>query len=137
MAISEKLIRDAIEALSDVDGIIMNPAALVEDVVLLARSFPTRTDFMTVCANTRNAFAQLVADTVDTSPLKYELEGWRSYRYQSRVAQGAKADCRILFRRQGDTTEVKGFGHMRIPADFYIRMSKLRDAKYLRRGATN
>ncbi|WP_165172039.1 hypothetical protein [Adlercreutzia sp. ZJ242] len=55
--------------------------------------------------------------------MKHELGQWLSCHYQHRVVQGAKADCRIIYRTTEDGIEVKGFGHRRIPEDFYRRMS--------------
>ncbi len=170
MAISKRLIRQAIESLSEIDGILTDPANLVEDAFLLAFAFPhdndylaacasTRralerlaarevdasslkyefegwesyfllafafphdNDYLAACASTRRALERLAAREVDASSLKYEFEGWESYHYQHRVGQGVKATCRIVYRRTPSGIEVKGFGHRRIPADFYERMA--------------
>lgn len=126
MAISKDLIRRAIAALSEVEHVRMSAASLVEDVVLLAYAFPGQGDFMAACASTARALEQLVENAVVPGNLKYEFEGWQSYHYQHRVGQGMRADCRIMYRRTGDGIEVKGFGHRRIPADFYKRMGEVR-----------
>ncbi|MCI2242825.1 hypothetical protein [Adlercreutzia faecimuris] len=123
MAISKRLIRQAIESLSEIDGILMDPANLVEDAFLLAFAFPHDNDYLAACASTRRALERLAAREVDASSLKYEFEGWESYHYQHRVGQGVKATCRIMYRRTPSGIEVKGFGHRRIPADFYERMA--------------
>lgn len=122
MTIRNDLIRQAVEVLAEVEGVFMDPASLVEDVFLLAYAFPEEEDFMAACASTSRAFGFLMKGAVDSSNLKYQLEGWDSYHYQHRVGQGVKADCRIMYRRTDDGIEVKGFGHRRIPADFYNRM---------------
>lgn len=124
MAISDGLIRCAIETLSQSEGVFMDPASLVEDVFLLAYAFPEEEDFMAACASTSRAFGYLTDGAVDSSNLKYQLEGWDSYHYQHRVGQGVKADCRIMFHRIDGGIEVKGFVHRRIPADFYLRMGE-------------
>lgn len=123
MAISKRLIRQAIESLSEIDGVLMDPANLVEDAFLLAFAFPHDNDYLAACASTRRAFERLAAREVDASSLKYEFEGWESYHYQHRVGQGVKATCRIVYRRTPSGIEVKSFGHRRIPADFYERMA--------------
>lgn len=123
MAISKRLIRQAIESLSEIDGVLMDPANLVEDAFLLAFAFPHDNDYLAACASTRRALERLAAREVDASSLKYEFEGWESYHYQHRVGQGVRATCRIMYRRTPSGIEVKGFGHRRIPADFYERMA--------------
>lgn len=123
MAISKRLIRQAIESLSEIDGVLMDPANLVEDAFLLAFAFPHDNDYLAACASTRRALERLAAREVDASSLKYEFEGWESYHYQHRVGQGVKATCRIMYRRTPSGIEVKGFGHRRIPAGFYERMA--------------
>jgi len=124
MAISKELIRQAIESLSETEGVFMDAASLVEDAFLMAYAFPDEDDFMAACASTRRALESLVRDEVASSDLKYEFEDWKSYHYQHRVGQGARATCRIMYRRTGDGIEVKGFGHRRIPGDFYERMRR-------------
>ena len=127
MAISKSLIRQAVEALSEIEGVHMNAASLVEDVFLLAYAFPEAEDFMAACASTSRALKQLVEGSVDSSDLKYAFEGWQSYHYQHSVGQGMKADCRIMYQRLDDGIAVRGFGHRRIPADFYRRMNEVRE----------
>lgn len=105
----------------------MDRAVLVEDTVLLAKAFPEELDFMAACASTRQALEYIVAGKVSTSDLKYDFADWKSYHYQHRVGQGIKATCRIMYRPVDDGIEVKGFGHRRIPKDFYERMSTVRN----------
>lgn len=123
MAISKRLIRQAIESFSEIDGVLMDPANLVEDAFFLAFAFPHDNDYLAACASTRRALERLAAREVDASSLKYEFEGWESYYYQHRVGQDVKATCRIMYRRTSSGIKVKGFGHRRIPADFYERMA--------------
>lgn len=126
MAISEELIRQAVESLSEVEGVLMDAGSLVEDVFLLARAFPLEGDFMAACVSTARALNHLVEGRVTSGSLKYGFEGWKSYHYQHRVGQGIKATCRVVYRQVDGGVEVKGFGHRHIPADFYERMSKVR-----------
>ncbi|NGM18351.1 hypothetical protein GMI70_10190 [Eggerthellaceae bacterium zg-893] len=125
MAIDKQLLRRAVESLSDVEGVFMDPKSLVEDVFLLAYAFPEEADFMAACASTARALNQLARRTVTASELKYAFAGWKSYHYQHRVGQGVRATCRIMFREIDGGVEVKGFGHRRIPSDFYQRMSEV------------
>lgn len=128
MTVSRELIRRAIESISSIEGVAMNPESLAEDAVLLAYAFPDEGDYMAACVNTCRSLGALVRNEVASSDLKYNFEGWRSYHYQHRVGQGIKATCRIVYRNIDAGIEVKGFGHRRIPADFYRRMAKLRNA---------
>lgn len=126
MAVSGERIRQAALSLAAVEGLSMDADALLEDVVLLSVAFPEEGDFEAACANTAKAVRLLATDSVSSSALKYEFAGWESYHYQPKVGQGMKATCRIVFRRTGEGVEVEGFGHRRIPADFYERMSRAR-----------
>ena len=123
MAISIELIRKAIEAIAAIDGVLMDPASLAEDAAFLAYAFPEESEFQAACANTCRALRQICNGSVTASNLKYEFEDWQSYHYQHRVRQGLQADCRIKFRQTPQGIEVKGFGHRRIPRDFYLRMA--------------
>ena len=126
MAISNDLMRQSVDSLSKTDGLIMSSASLVEDVLLLSLAFPAEDDFMAACASTQRAFEHLVAGKVTASDLKYSIEEWRSYHYRHRADQGIRATCRIMYRKVDDGIEVKGFGHRRIPADFYEQVSEYR-----------
>lgn len=126
MAISRELVRTAVEAISGVEGVSMDADSLVEDSFLLAYAFDEEDDFLAACASTCRALAQLVCGKVTPSDLKYDFGEWKSYHYQHRVGQGMRADCRIMYRRTDGGIEVKGFGHRRIPRDFYERMAAAR-----------
>lgn len=126
MAVDDARLRTAIDAITDVEGLSMDPDSLVEDVYLLAYAFPEDDDFEAAIASTCRALTALIADRVSTSALKYEFDTWSSYHYQPRIVQGTRATCRIVFRNTNDGIEVKGFGHRRIPKDFYQRMSSTR-----------
>ena len=120
--ISEAVLLQAAETVSAVKGLAMDPNDLVEDVFLLAHAFPEERDFKAAVASTCRALGRLIAGAVTPSDLKYDLSGWSSYHYQPWVGQGVRAMCRITFRRIEGGIEVKGFGHRRIPEDFYRRM---------------
>ena len=124
MQISDEVLLEAVDAIVDVAGLHMDADYLVEDVFLLAYAFPEESDFKAVVANTVRALSQLVAGRVAPSPLKYDFASWYSYHYQPRVGQGVRAVCRIIYRPLDDGIEVKGFGHRRIPKDFYARMGE-------------
>ena len=123
MAISDELFQEAVRAVARVEGLAMDENDLVEDVFLLAYAFPEEEDFKAAVASTCRAMAFLVEGRVKSGDLKYEFEGWHSYHYQHRVGQGVRALCRIMFKEADGGIEVKGFGHRRIPNDFYGRMS--------------
>lgn len=98
MAVDDARLRAAVDAITDVEGLSMDPDSLVEDVYLLAYAFPEDDDFEAAVANTCRALTALIAERVSASMLKYEFDTWSSYHYQPRVAQGARATCRIIFR---------------------------------------
>ena len=120
--ISEAVLLEAAEAVSAVKGLAMDPNDLVEDVFLLAHAFPEERDFKAAIAGTCRVLGRLIAGAVTPSDLKYDLSGWSWYHYQPWVGQGVRAMCRIMFRCIEGGIEVKGFGHRRIPEDFYRRM---------------
>jgi hypothetical protein len=124
MTITKHQIQIAASKIAQCNGLFANPDSILEDTVLLAYAFPAPDDFAQACANTCKAINQLVANEVSAGHLKYEFSDWKSYHYQAKVGQGQKANCRIMFREVDGGVEVKGFGHRRIPADFYARISR-------------
>jgi hypothetical protein len=124
--IDARLIDLAIDALSDIDRLYIDANYLVEDIYALAVSFSEPAEFQSAVANTVRALNMLIEQSVDVAALDYDLKGWQSYHYQSSVAQGKKADCRIIFKRRKECIEVKCFGHRRLPADIYKRMKQSR-----------
>lgn len=126
MAVSDEAIRDAVVAISQVEGALMDPDALAEDAIALSYALPDEHEYRTAVANTCRALDQLAKGKVQSSALKYEHEGWLSHHYQHAVSQGAKADMRIMYRMEGGKVAVRGFGHRDTPEDFYVRMASLR-----------
>ena len=87
MAVDDARLRAAVDAITDVEGLSMDPDSLVEDVYLLAYAFPEDDDFEAAVANTCRALTALIAERVSASMLKYEFDTWSSYHYQPRVAK--------------------------------------------------
>ena len=125
MAVSEGAVRDAVVAIAR-SGARMDPDALAEDALALAEALPDEADYRAAVANTCRAIDQLARGLVQSSSLKYEHEGWMSYHYRHAVAQGARADMRVMYRFEEDVLFVRGFGHRDTPEDFYARMAALR-----------
>lgn len=123
MPISNATLSDAIVALSRIKGVYIDPKALVEDLVILSYALPDENEYCAAVANTCKALEQLSGNKVQSSTLKHQHRGWYSYHYQHSVAQNAKADMRIMYRRENETIYVRGFGHRKIPEDFYRRMA--------------
>lgn len=124
--ISAESVEAAIASLAGVEGASFDAAFLVQDVLGMARAFPEEADFEAAIASTVRMLGQIVSGKVDASGLEDDYEGWESCHYQHRVAQGAKADMRIMFARDSDgTVRVRGFGQRWLPADFYRRMAEL------------
>ena len=126
MSVSRAAIQDAVMAISRMEDVRMDPEALVEDVIALSYALPDEQQYLAAVANTCKALGFLVDGRVQSSSLKYEHEGWFSYHYQHVVAQGARADMRIMYRIENGKVIVRGFGHRDIPEDFYVRMAALR-----------
>lgn len=124
--VDEGKLRQAALSIASIEGLRMDPDALLEDVYLLAYAFPDQDDFMVAVASTARAIGNLRAGRVTPAQLKYGFEGWSSFRYQHHIEQGSRADCRIVFRRIDEDIEVKGFGHRRIPKDLYLRLADSR-----------
>lgn len=127
--ISIEQIRQAIETVAAVDGVEFDADMLVDDALVLAYAFTDAEEYAAAIQATARALELLAAGRVAASQLDEDYEGWRSYHYQHRVAQGAKADMRIMFRSAGNAIQVRGFGHRRMPADFYRRMSEIGRAR--------
>lgn len=128
MSVDADLLRSAVRAVASVEGLHMDPDHLVEDVFVLSRSFPDERDFQCAVASTVRAMTALVERRVGSSELRHGLSARRSYHYQHRVVQGARADCRIVFRYVDGGIEVRGFGHRHVPADVYERLARSRRA---------
>ena len=126
MPVSGGAVRDAVVAISQVENVRMDPNALAEDVLALSRALTDEREYRAAVVNTCRALDQIARGKVQSSALKYEREGWLSYHYQHAVAQGVKADMRIMYRMEGEKVAVRGFGHRDTPEDFYVRMSSLR-----------
>ena len=123
MAISKERMAEAIAAIASVPGVSMSSQGLFEDVLLLSYAFSCEDDFMAAVASTCSVLRNLVADRVTPAPLKYDYQGWRCFHYQHRVAQGARADMRIMFKRVDSGIRVHAFGHRNLPQDFYERLA--------------
>ncbi len=126
MAISRQLVLESIEAISSVRDVQMNPDSLAEDVALLARPWPEEDEFRLAVASTVRALKAIAAGSVTPASLKYNLNGWQSYHYQHKVAQGQRADMRIVFQIRGEKVRVKAFGHRNLPQDLYERIASTR-----------
>ena len=127
MLVDQALVVDAANAIVAVEGIEADPRAIVEDAFLLSIAFTDPDEYLAAVANTTRALAQLVGKSVSSSKLKHNHEGWLSYHYQHKVAQGARADLRIVFRYADGKVRLRAFGHRNLPVDFYERISAGRE----------
>ena len=126
MTISTDTVIGAALAIADVDGVEADAHAVIEDAFLLAYAFADEEDYLAAVANTRRALRQLCDGAVSPSQLKYDYKGWCSYHFQHRVAQGARADMRIIFKRTSTGVRLRAFGHRNLPKDFYERVREER-----------
>lgn len=126
MAIDKDVIAQAIAALSSVEGVLMQPSSLAEDAMLLTLAFEDETAYKTAVVNTVKAFKDIVRGRVTPADLSGAYDGWSSYHYQPRVAQGGSASMRVIFKRVESAVYVLGFGHRYVPGDVYRRLGALR-----------
>ena len=118
MSISKELIAYAIQAIAAMPCVQMSPQSLAEDAILLSYAFTMEEDYLAAVASTCRALSQIEQKLVTTVDLKYQFATWQCYHYQHKVAQGQRANMRIVFRRTKEGIQVRAFGHRRLPHDF-------------------
>lgn len=126
MSISDATIINAARAIAGVEGVEADARAVVEDAFLLSMAFTDESEYLVAVANTVRALNQLANNAVSSAKLKHGHRGWLSYHYQHKVQQGARADVRIVFRREGGRVRLRAFGHRNLPKDFYERVAQSR-----------
>lgn len=126
MSISKATVAQAIAALSSVDGVLMEPSALAEDAMVLTLAFDKEDDYKAAVVNTVKALKDISKGRVAPSALSGTYEGWSSFHYQPRVAQGTAATMRMIFRQANGSLYVLGFGHRHVPSNIYRRLAELR-----------
>ena len=126
MTISDELVIHAAHAIADIDGNEADAGAMLKDAYLLSLAFAREEDFLNAVANTQRALGQLARNAVSPARLKYEHQGWLSYHYQHKVAQGQRADMRIVLCRTDAGIRLRAFGHRSLPKDFYERLAENR-----------
>lgn len=122
MAISNQLLQNAINIIASVNGIQMDPNALVDDVVLVALVYDDPQVFQTAITNITNALNLIVQRRNIGTPLTGNLSGWISYHFQSQRNQKHPADLRIAYQDLGTSIQVRGFGNRHLPNDFYKKL---------------
>lgn len=123
MAISNELIIEWIDLVSQLDGLMMDPVTLADDMILMAYYFNEPDDFLLAISQVVKAMKHLIQERVATSQLERSYRGWTSYHFQSKRVQGKRADLRIVFQKHtAYTIRIKGFGHRHIPIDIYRRL---------------
>ena len=128
MPVDQALVIAAANAVAAIDGIEADPRTVVEDAFLLSMAFTDADEYLAAVANTVRALEQLISKTVSPAKLKHNHKEWLSYHYQHRVAQGERADLRIVFRYADDKVRLRAFGHRNLPMDFYERITESRKA---------
>ena len=124
-ATTKEHVKQAVAAIAAVSQVSMPPMRLAQDAFLLAQAFTQEADYLVAVASTCRALDQLAAGVVATAGLQYNLAGWQSYHFQHKVAQGQRADMRIVFKRIEGGIAVLAFGHRNLPIDFYLRLREL------------
>ena len=119
MPISKERILSAALEIASVEHVRMDSRYVLEDTMRLADAFPEEEEFTAAVANLTRTLSQLVRNRLTPAALKHQLSGWHSCHFQHRVRQGMPADCRIIYRQQGELIDVLAFGHRRRPTDIY------------------
>lgn len=121
--ISNEVILEWIDRVSNVQDVKMDPNALVDDVILMAYVFHERLSFLQAMNSVVRALEQIVNEKVSVSQLEHNLRGWDSYHFQSQRLQGQGADLRIIYQHvDSGSVYVRGFGHRHLPSDIYKRL---------------
>lgn len=126
MAIGKEQVLGAAKAIAAVEHVRMDPRYVLEDTMLFAEAFPEEEEFTIAVANLIRSLKLLVHNRTTPAGLKHQLAGWHSCHFQHRIAQGGPADCRIVYRQQGETLDILAFGHRRRPSDIYKRTTETR-----------
>jgi len=122
MAISNALLAEWIGKLSSVPGIEMDADALVDDVVLTAYAFEDESTFRTAMTHVVSSLLLIVKRRNIGQDLSANLEGWKSYHFQSERMRNHPADLRIVYQDTGSVIRVRGLGHRWIPEEVYKRL---------------
>lgn len=117
---NDLLIGKWIDVVAAVRGIEMDPDALVDDIVFM--SFVFGDDFEMAMSAVVTSLTLVVQRRISPTHLVRNLANWTSFHFQSQRIQGHPADLRIIYQRSDTTVRVLGFGHRRLPDDFYRRM---------------
>lgn len=100
------------------DFLLINAEDVRTDLQDLERAYPDPQDHASALASILHQLA-VVHIRQPGKDLQGRLQGWRRHAFQSRTQRGARADLRIIYRRNGVLTEILGFGHRHLPEDFY------------------
>lgn len=122
MAISNELILETIDNIAAIEGIVMDPDHLIDDVVLVAYVFDEEELFKKAIAQIVNSLGLIIRKRSIGQPLVSNLAGWLSFHFQSQRLNKHPADLRIVYKDGGIVIEVHGFGHRHLPSDFYKRL---------------
>ncbi|PSR19929.1 MAG: hypothetical protein C7B44_15330 [Sulfobacillus thermosulfidooxidans] len=113
-----------IDRIASLEGLMMDPEKLVEDLVLIADAFHQDPEtFSVVMENTFRAFQLILRVRNVGTALSGNKAGWISYHFQSHRVRRHKADMRIVYRDTGTAIQIMGFGHRWIPQSIYDRLS--------------
>lgn len=117
MTVSNAELAEWIGRVASVQGIEMDPDALVDDVVLTAHAFTDERRFQTAMTHVVSALSLIVKIRNVGKDLSANLTGWKSYHFQSQRVRKHPADLRIVYQDIGTVIRVRGFGHRWIPEE--------------------
>jgi hypothetical protein len=111
-----------IDHVASVQGIEMDPDALVDDVVFIAYSFDQDDTFIAAMTQIVHSLLLLVKRRNMGQSLVGNFSDWRSFHFQSQRTKGHPADLRMVYKDTGTSIRVRGFGHRHLPQNIYLRL---------------
>lgn len=114
----------AIRQIAGVPHVRFTASAIASDVTMFTRSFPDPQDFANAVASTVAVLRKLATrPSFHGVQLTRGLYPWFNLHYQHVVANGQRADMRLIYMRTPDgMVHVLAFGHRHIPLDIYHRV---------------
>lgn len=122
MAIQNELIEQAIDHIANIKGLEMDPAYLLDDVILIAFVFNDEDSFKKAITQVIHSLHLIIEKRSIGQALSGNLTGWFSFHFQSKRINKHPADLRCVYTDVEKAIQVRGFGHRHMPIDVYRRL---------------
>lgn len=117
-------LKAAIDAITEISGVVMNPIALIDDVFLVSEIYNEPSTFFSAINQICRSLTLLIHRPELGTELVGNLREWRSYHFQSMRVRKHRADLRIVYKVIGNSIEIKGFGNRHLPSSIYERINQ-------------